>query len=270
MLGVASFVDLDFPHLASKAADPVITTSYLSDKTDWTAPQVADTGVAGKPVLLMTRDSFSNELLPFLYPHFSRIILAHNQDGAWRPDLIDRFKPDIVILEVVEHGLRVSMGEGPPASTAAQGRIEHILASMRPSKATAPAFGVPTPRTAAALAAAKPRDSCSFDVADLKSTADRSSLSVAGWIWDRERNDRTPDGVLELRSGGTQLIAKLRVDQRRVDVSSFFKDSRAERTGFVANYDLKRLPAGSYGLTAYRRSGDGWIACHGKTAVTAP
>jgi hypothetical protein len=113
MLGVASFVRLDAPHLISRSPAPAAHVTYLAARRDWTAPQVVDTGQAGKPVLLMTRDSFSNELLPFLYPHFSRIILSHDQDGFWRPDLIDRFKPDIVVLEVVEPGLRFAMMGGP-------------------------------------------------------------------------------------------------------------------------------------------------------------
>ena len=83
-----------------------------------------DTGEVGKPVLLMTRDSFSNEIQSLLYPHFSRLILAHNQDGFWRQDLIDRFKPDIVILEVIEPGLRVGMGDGPAPSPEATARID--------------------------------------------------------------------------------------------------------------------------------------------------
>jgi hypothetical protein len=271
MLGVASFVDLDFPHLISKTADPVFRTSYLSDKTDWTGPQVVDTGVTGKPVLLMTRDSFSNELLPFLYPHFSRIILAHNQDGAWRPDLIDRFKPDIVILEVVEHGLRVSMGEGPPASESAVARIDQVMASMRLANAIAPpTFGVPTPRFAALLAAAKPADRCNFDIAVLKAGAATSGLSVGGWIWDHERNDRTPDGFIEIDGASARLIAKLRVDKPRPDVSSAFGDPRAKLTGFVATYGVKGLTSGPYRLTASRRSGEGWIACHAKQSLASP
>jgi hypothetical protein len=89
---------------------------------------VIDTGQTGKPVVLITRDSFSNALLPFLYSHFSRLILAHNQDGIWREDLIDRFKPDLVILEVVESGLPLSLiAPAHPASAAARDRIARMM-----------------------------------------------------------------------------------------------------------------------------------------------
>jgi len=91
--------------------------------------RVIDTGQAGKPVLLMTVDSFSTALLPFLYSHFSRLVIAHNQEGTWREDLIERFKPDLVVLEVIESGLPASLAPAPPASVAARGRIALAMAN---------------------------------------------------------------------------------------------------------------------------------------------
>ena len=133
MLGVSSFVHIDYPHLDNPTGEDRITKSFLSARTDWTGPQVIDTGSAGKPVLMMVRDSFSNALVPFLYPHFSRIVLTHNVDGFWRPDMIERFKPDIVILEVIEAGLRVGVGDGPQPSDAAAARIDHVLGQSAPT-----------------------------------------------------------------------------------------------------------------------------------------
>jgi hypothetical protein len=105
-----------------------MTTTYLTPNQTWTGTRVIDTGQTGKPVVLMTRDSFSNALLPFLYSHFSRLILAHNQDGIWRQDLIDRFKPNLVILEVVESGLAISLiRPAHPASAAARDRIARMM-----------------------------------------------------------------------------------------------------------------------------------------------
>jgi len=128
MLGVASFVRIDFPEVADADREGRVTTTYLSDEFDWTAPHVVDTGMPGKPVLLMTMDSFSTALLPFLYGDFSRIVLAHNQDGTWRQDLIDRYKPDVVIEEVIESSLPFVMTPGPQASAAALARIDAALA----------------------------------------------------------------------------------------------------------------------------------------------
>ena len=131
MLGVASHVDIDYPELEDPVVRRTLRTTWLTERQDWTAPHVVDTGQAGRPVLLMTMDSFSNALLPFLYPHFSRIVLAHNQDGAWRQDLIDRFRPDVVVLEVVENGLDSSLSPGPAASPAAMARIAQAVANRR-------------------------------------------------------------------------------------------------------------------------------------------
>jgi len=172
---------------------------------------------------MMIRDSFSNELLPFLYPHFSRIILTANGDGFWRPDLIERFKPDIVILEVVEGGLRVGVGGGPDPSPAAVARIDHVLAVMRAADPATASFGTPTPATAKALAAAKLSDKCSFDAATLKSG--RRTVEPVGRGLDLgPRAGRPGAGTAFSKCGAarTQLIAKLRIDQARPDVARYF------------------------------------------------
>lgn len=131
MLGVASFVDVDYPRLQDKTPTPGLRITYLGPRLDWTDLRLIETGQTGKPALLITVDSFSNAMLPFLYPHFSRIVVAHNRDGVWRPDLVARFQPDIVALEVVEGGLLAVMGDGPPASPDAKTRIRRRIADRR-------------------------------------------------------------------------------------------------------------------------------------------
>ena len=128
MLGVTDFVAIDYPRIENPQGMAKLKVTYLSNRRDWTAPQIWETGEVGKPVLLMIRDSFSNEFMPMMISHFSRIVLAHNQDGFWRPDLVDRFKPDVVVLEVFEPGLRIAMRDGPEASAAAMERIDRALA----------------------------------------------------------------------------------------------------------------------------------------------
>jgi len=127
MLGVASFIHIDHPQLEDPLAGQTLRITYLGPKQDWTDLHVIDTGQAGKPVLLMTVDSFSNALMPFLYGHFSRIVVAHNQDGAWRRDLIDRYQPDIVAIETLENGIRNIMGATPPPSAEARARITDVV-----------------------------------------------------------------------------------------------------------------------------------------------
>jgi hypothetical protein len=131
MLGVASFVGIDFPQIVDPDAAKRLKVTYLTADREWRAPQVIDTGQAGKPVLLITRDSFATALTPFLYGHFSRIVMVHNDDGDWREDLIARFRPDVVILEVVESGALPVMTSGPPASSEARVRIEAALDAPR-------------------------------------------------------------------------------------------------------------------------------------------
>ena len=132
MLGVAGFVDIDYPELGDPAADAGLQVAYLDPaRRDWTGLRIIDTGNIQKPVLFMTVDSFSSALIPLLFGHFSRIITVHNDQGTWRPDLIARFDPDIVVTEVVEDGLRTSMNPAPPASPAAMARIADVVAHRR-------------------------------------------------------------------------------------------------------------------------------------------
>jgi len=129
MLGVAGLVKTEFPQLSDPAVEGRLQVTYLGPGRDWTAPQLIDTGEVGKPVLLLTRDSFSTALLPFLYAHFSRIVLAHNQDGVWRQDLVDRFHPNVVVSEVIASGAHWIMAGSPPASPEAQARIAAAVAA---------------------------------------------------------------------------------------------------------------------------------------------
>ena len=117
MLGIASFVKQEDPQLVSiDSAKPKIT--WLGTGRDWTADRVIDTGVSG-PVLLMTGDSFSTACLPLLERSFSRIIFSHHQNGFFRRDLIDRYKPNAVLLEVIESGIRHAMPSATQITSAA-------------------------------------------------------------------------------------------------------------------------------------------------------
>ncbi|MGZ3404697.1 MAG: alginate O-acetyltransferase AlgX-related protein [Phenylobacterium sp.] len=274
MLGVASFVDIDFPHIDNPSGEAKIRTTYLGPKQDWTAPQVFDTGEVGKPVLLMTRDSFSNEILPLMLSHFSRIVLAHNQDGAWRPDLIDRFKPDIVILEVVEHGLRVSMGDGPAASSQAADRIEHVLAASPALGGVAPpTLAPPTPTIAAIMAGAKITGTCNLEIATFKPGVNgEASFMGSGWISGVSDWRPSPKGFLALKGAtlGAIFVGPIQIDKPRPDVANFFKTPRAASSGFVETFAIHKMAAGRYDAMLYRQVSGGWIGCVGKQTVTMP
>ena len=133
MLGVSSFVKLGYQDYSDKPTEDRLSTTYLGQDRSWVGPQVVDTGHVGKPVLLMSRDSFSNALMPFLYSHFSRLILTHNQDGTWREDLINQYHPDVVVLEVIESGIPPSLADGPQPSDAAKARIDAVIRARFPS-----------------------------------------------------------------------------------------------------------------------------------------
>jgi alginate O-acetyltransferase complex protein AlgJ len=127
MLGISSFVGEPFPRFENVPVEAGLKTTYLTDKTDWTATRIIDTGLEGKPSIQLTMDSFSSELFHFLYPHFSRIIVSHAQDGFYREDLISTYQPNIVLLEVIESGLRHVMSPPLRPSPAVQDSIERAF-----------------------------------------------------------------------------------------------------------------------------------------------
>jgi len=277
MLGVSSFVHLDYPHFDNPAAEARLRTTYLSAKTDWTAPQVVDTGEVGKPVLMITRDSFSNELLPFLYPHFSRIVLSHVQDGFWRPDLIERFKPDIVILEVIEAGLRPAIYDGPPPSAAASARIDRVLAhtglgaqSPAAGRGLVPSLAAPNAATAAILAGARMTGNCNIEVATLSPGENgAATLTASGWLSELGARVTSPDGLIALKGPAGVLTGSVEMDKPRPDVAAYFRNPAARESGFAGTFFIPKLAPGPYTPFVYRRAGQGWIGCVGKSTLTA-
>jgi hypothetical protein len=273
MLGVANLVRLDYPNFDNTPGQVQLRRTYLSAKQDWTSPQIVDTGKVGKPVLQLTRDSYSNELLPFLYPHFSRIILSHNQDGFWRPDLTERFRPNIVVSEVIEPGLRVSMGDGPKGSEAAVARIDRVLGTVPapPPPPEMPTLITPDAKTAQMLAAAVPTDNCHLEKVALNpGVRGQSSLDVSGWLSELATRVTAPQGFIALKGTGGLLLSPIRMDAPRPDVAAFYKNPNARQSGFVGTFFIAKLPRGKYTVSAYRRSSAGWIACVGKESLSAP
>jgi hypothetical protein len=274
MLGVGDKVSIDYPHIINPPGETALKRTFLTDKTDWTSPQELDTGQVGKPTLLLLRDSFSNEMLPLLLPHFSRIILAHNQDGTWRPDLVDRFKPDLVIGETIEHGLRVSMYGSPDPSPQTMVRIDKMLVDMAAHAAAGQALPTLEPASreqAAAIAAAVRTDNCNIETAKLSSSGGQARFGVSGWLSELGRGVTSPHGLIGLKSqAGALLVAPIDMDRPRPDVAAYFKNPNGEASGLVGDFFIRRLPPGTYAPVAYRRAGGGWIGCTGKQALVAP
>jgi len=282
MLGVASFVDVDYPERDDLAALARNRTTYLSGGHDWTAPHVIDTGQVGKPVLLMTMDSFSNALLPYLYGHFSRIVLAHSQDGFWRPDLIERFKPDIVMMEMLESGLSYSLDPAPPASPEVIARIDRALgthpppppppkplAPPKPAPPATPDMLPPSASQAQAIAGARITANCNVEIATLTpQPKGEAAVLVSGWISELAAANTDPVGFVRLSGPGGDVVTPVRVDLKRPDVAAHFKVPAAVQSGFTARAQLPGGGHGPYSPWIYRRAGAGWITCKGQQVLT--
>ncbi len=112
MIGIANFVNIVHPTYSTVPQHDLARTRFLTAAEDWWNAQIIETDSSKDRTLLLVRDSFSSELLPFLKPHFKTIILAHGWDGYTRNDLIRQYKPDIVVTETIETGARQVFG-GP-------------------------------------------------------------------------------------------------------------------------------------------------------------
>jgi hypothetical protein len=264
MLGIGHFLRLEDVLLSDPLAEQRQRTIYLTDKEDWTAPHVIETGQTGKPTLLITVDSFSNALLPFLYSHFSRIVVAHNQDGTWREDLMNRFHPDVVMLEVIESGLRFTLSPAPEPSPEALARIDRALADPNGTLVTlARGRAVAVPAGDAimqVLAKAEPAPGCNPEVVRL-TPGDGPRLKLEGWISHLGRRPAPTIGLVRFSGEAGDYLAPIRTDRPRPDVEAHFSNPMARLSGFSEEVALDDLPPGDYRLVIYRRVRTRWIYC---------
>lgn len=249
MLGVSSFVTIRYRDYVDPEARARLKVRYLTADRNWTGDQVVDTGEVGKPVLLLTRDSFSNALLPFLYSHFSRIILTHIDQGSWRGDLIEAYHPDIVVLEVQEASLVHVMGEGPAPSEAAQARIADLVKGVPDLK----------PLTAGALMPVRPAPGCNIESAGLGA----EGLEVSGWISGLTDAVEPDEGWVVLSSGGQSWSGPVTISAERPDVAAYSGKATSSLSGFAVRLGVRELAPGTYSLSVLRKARGGWIACQG-------
>ncbi len=105
MLGIGDFVNVQGSEYVPKTA-ATIQIQYLTERTDWASQKIIRTGLAGAPTLVILGDSYSQALLPYLEDTFGTIVWRHVQDGSFPKREIERYHPDVVLLEVQEAGLR--------------------------------------------------------------------------------------------------------------------------------------------------------------------
>ena len=105
MLGIEQFVTRSAMEYLPETGTTE-TVQFLSGRTDPDSPQLIITGIKNAPTLFFVRDSFGNGLLPYFRDSFSMIIVTHFQDGTFPSELIEKFHPDVFLIEVQERGTR--------------------------------------------------------------------------------------------------------------------------------------------------------------------
>lgn len=89
------------------------------EQSEWILPvSIANTDPTRKLTAVVLRDSFGTSLVPYLVPHFSKVISIWSTEVSQKfeadlADVVEREKPDVFIEERVE---RVLMGGPPPES----------------------------------------------------------------------------------------------------------------------------------------------------------
>lgn len=265
MLGVADYVDIRYPEFINLADLKRSKTIWLTPIRDWSKPHIIETGVTGKPVLLMTVDSFSQELAPFLYGHFSRIIVVHNEEGTWREDLIDRYHPDIVVLEVVEGGLKFSMRGGPAPSAGALAKIESALPVETDGlPVLAPASAAEAQR----IGQARLAKACNVERAELQKAGKRWVLTVGGWHAGADAM-----GIVRVIGPSGALTAPLDFSLPRPDVADAFGQPKMSASGFDQAFVMD-ASAGEYAVSVFRRAAAPeagtaeWVECRASQRLT--
>lgn len=259
MIGVASFVPIRYRAYEDRDASAWRTTWLREGPRDFTAPQIVDTGASGKPVLLMQRDSFSIALLPFLTGHFSKVILTHIDDGYWRPDLVERFKPDFVILEVQEGGLGTVLSSGPALE---QRDTPAIEAALKKAASLAPVRAAERRQ----LAEASIAPGCAIDSVERHG----DELRVTGWISDLRAEPGYRRAIVGLSGPSGAFVQQISIDRPRPDLQIVFKRPVGDPSGFDVRLSSVAVPDGHYDLTVYRAGRKGWLSCRGPQIEVGP
>lgn len=82
------------------AALDSLPLGYAGDPYDWKVRTVNQN--SSLPRLLYVGDSYTLKMFPFLSQSFSEMTFLHTDDMQYLPEMMDRFQPDIVVVEWVE------------------------------------------------------------------------------------------------------------------------------------------------------------------------
>lgn len=101
MLGVHPFVNIE--GLEYRPSHNV-QTRFTTPRTDPDSPVIIRSGLENTPTLMIIGDSFSRPMLPYLEDTFGTIVWRHLQDGFFPRDEIEKYHPDVLMIEVQEAG----------------------------------------------------------------------------------------------------------------------------------------------------------------------
>lgn len=115
-LNILSFVTEPIPHLKLRGPSRIESTEVLGSDMRFSATHVSRVRTDRRHGLtvLFVRDSFATPIAHYLSESVYETVATHNRRRGLRREVVTEHKPDLVIFEMVERGLRWSL---EPAST---------------------------------------------------------------------------------------------------------------------------------------------------------
>lgn len=101
LMGLAHWITETAPRVDAVSQDPAVskTINIELDRTDW---ERHDAAAQHLPTALILHDSFGFTLKPYIYSHFKRVHFVRQSTYAFDEQLIERYKPDVVVQLLVE------------------------------------------------------------------------------------------------------------------------------------------------------------------------
>jgi alginate O-acetyltransferase complex protein AlgJ len=262
MLGIASMVEQTYIELEEPANLSGKAVQYLTQTKDWTGDRVIDTGHNG-PILLFMGDSFSSALIPLISQNFSRIIFAHHQNGFHRQDLIDKFKPTVVVLEILEAGLRHSMSPTMRWDRRQTASLFPVVSQAVAASPSSDSSRIPAKRIAAIknLSADNSTHQCNVEKIIIKKGPNTIRVSAEGWFADIQAGRTVDDIQVVLETSASTWSITTPININREDVAQFFKNKLFARSGFVVESEVGLIPDGIYKVYLKMNNGDKELTC---------
>jgi hypothetical protein len=109
-LNIGEYIHEELPRLTPKDGSYMLRETWPDGHPDAVldllhVTSVIDSDLPDLPTIVFVRDSFATDVALFARESFRRTVLIHHGYGGFRRNLVMKYKPDVVVYEVIERGL---------------------------------------------------------------------------------------------------------------------------------------------------------------------